>query len=185
MTGRRGMAKVGTVLVMFLLLIGGTQMVFSQEARAEGEFGNVISVNPFGLLLGVANVEYEKVWKPNMSFVGQVVFASESSGRWDWTLLGGGVGVKRYLNTTAPEKFWFGGNASVNYVSAEYRRDSDSSFFLGLAGLVGYKWIFGERFTVEPSFGLLISIGSLSIEGESIPISGLGGALGISLGYAF
>ncbi len=185
MTGRRGMAKVGTVLVMFLLLIGGTQMVFSQEARAEGEFGNVISVNPFGLLLGVANAEYEKVWKPNMSFVGQAVFAFRSSGRWDWTLLGGGVGVKRYLNPTAPEKLWFGGNASVQYVSAEYRGDSDSSLFFGLAGLVGYKWIFGERFTVEPSLGLLISIGSLSIEGESIPISGVGGALGISLGYAF
>jgi len=185
MTGRKGMAKVGTVLVMLLLLIGGTQVVFSREARAEGEFGNVISVNPFGLLLGVANAEYEKVWKPNMSFVGQAVFAFRSSGRWDWTLLGGGVGAKRYLNPTAPEKLWLGGNASVQYVSAEYRGDSDSSLFFGLAGLVGYKWIFGERFTVEPSLGLLISIGSLSIEGESIPISGVGGTLGISLGYAF
>lgn len=36
MRGKRGMAKVGVILVIFLLLIGGTQMVSSQEARAEG-----------------------------------------------------------------------------------------------------------------------------------------------------
>jgi len=184
MSGKRGMAKAGAILVMFILLIGGTQMVSSQEARAEGEFGSVISVNPIGLLLGVANVEYEKVWKPNMSLVGQGLFAFRSSGHWKWSIFGGGVGIKRYLNPTAPEKLWFGGNASLQYVSAEYWGDKDSSIFFGLTGLAGYKWIFGQ-FTVEPSIGLLMSIGSLSIAGQSIPISGVGGALGLSLGYAF
>jgi hypothetical protein len=184
MRWKRGMAKAGIILVVFLLLTGATQIASPQEARAQAEFGSVISINPFGLLLGVANAEYEKVWKPNMSFVGQAVFASRSSGDWDWMLLGGGVGVKRYLNSTAPEKLWFGGNASLQYVSADYGREEGSSVFLGLAGLVGYKWIFGQ-FTVEPSIGLLMSIGSLSIAGESIPITGVGGTLGISLGYAF
>ena len=54
------MAKAGTMLVIFLLVIGATQVVSSQEARAQEEFGSVISVNPIGLLLGVANAEYEK-----------------------------------------------------------------------------------------------------------------------------
>ena len=160
-------------------------MVSSQEARAEGEFGSVISVNPIGLLLGVANAEYEKVWKPNLSLVGQALFAFSSSGGWSWTLLGGGVGVKRYLNPSAPEKLWFGGNASIQYVSAKYGGERDSSIFFGATGLVGYKWVFGEGFTVEPFVGLGISIGSLSIGGESVPLAGVGPAVGISLGYAF
>jgi len=51
--------------------------------------------------------------------------------------------------------------------------------------LAGGKWIFGEGFTVEPSVGLGISIGSLSILGESVPLTGVGAAVGFNLGYAF
>lgn len=184
MRGKRGMAKAGAMLVIFLLLIGATQMVSSQEARAEEEFGSVISVNPIGLLLGVANAEYEWVWKSNVSLVGQALFVFRRSGDWRWTLFGGGVGGKRYLNPTSPEKLWFGGNASLQYVSAEYWGDKDSGIFFGLTGLAGYKWIFGQ-FTVEPALGLTIAIGSLSILGESIPLAGVGPAVGVSLGYAF
>jgi|GEM_PF-3193221 len=185
MTGKRAMAKVGTVLMMFLLLIGGTQMVFSQEARAEGEFGSVISVNPMGLFLGGSFAEYEKVWKPNMSFVGQAHLSFRDSGRWESTVLGAGVGIKRYLNLSAPERLWFGGSASLEYHSAEYRGDEESSIFFGLRGAVGYKWIFGERFTVEPALVLAILIGSLSIEGRSYPWEGINGEVGVGVGYAF
>ncbi|TET43643.1 hypothetical protein E3J59_06055 [Candidatus Aerophobetes bacterium] len=184
MRKKRGMAKAGAILVIFLLLTGTTQIVCSQEARAEKGFGSVISVNPFGLLFGIANAEYEKVWKPNMSLIGQGLFSFRSSGNWKWSIFGGGVGIKRYLNPTAPEKLWFGGNVNLQYVSAEYWGGKDSSIFLGLTGLAGYKWIFGQ-FTVEPSVGLGISIGSLSIGGESVPLAGVGPAVGFNLGYAF
>ncbi len=184
MREKRGMAKAGAILVIFLLLIGATQILSAQEARAEEGFGSVISVNPFGLLFGIANAEYEKVWKPNMSLVGQALFSFGSSGRWEWSTFGGGVGIKRYLNPSAPEKLWFGGNASLQYISAEYWGDRGSGVFFGLMGLAGYKWIFGQ-FTVEPSFGLLISIGSLSIGGRSYPGAGMGAGVGLGLGYAF
>ncbi len=184
MRGKRRMAKAGAILVIFILLTGGIQIVSAQEARAEGEFGSVISANPIGLLFGIANAQYEKVWKSNMSLIGQALFGFRTSGRWRWSIFGGGVGIKRYLHPTAPGELWFGGNASLQYVSAEYWGDKDSSIFLGLTGLAGYKWIFGQ-FTVEPSLGLGISIGSLSIRGKSVPFAGLGAAVGFNLGYAF
>lgn len=185
MRGKRRVAKAAAILVMFLLLIGSAQMVFSEEARAEGEFGNVISVNPMGLFLGGSFAEYERVWKSNMSFVWQAHLSFRDSGRWESTVLGAAGGINRYLNPSAPERLWFGGRWSLEYHSAERGGDEDSSIFVGLRGAAGYKWIFGERFTVEPALVLAILIGSLSIEGRSYPWEGINGEVSLSVGYTF
>jgi len=174
--------KLKMILIGFLFLI-----ISPKDGLSEGspDFKRVVSVNPLGLVLGVGNVSYEWVIKPDFSGVGNLSFSFAKSGGWNWSAFGGGGGVKKYLKPEAPQGLWYGGEGGLLIYSAEYLGIRSSSTFISLGGLVGYKWIVKEGFTIEPQGGLYLSLGSLEILGEGMPLGAISPGIGLNIGYAF
>lgn len=187
----------GFVIGLFFVVVNVSNG-FSEEAV---DFKRVVSVNPVGLVYGIANVGYEWVITPDFAGVGNLLYTSAKFGDWQWSAFGIGGGIKKYAKPTAPEGFWYGGQGGVLIFSAKYKyttvewedlrytyreeTEEGSSTFFALAGLGGYKWIFGEGFVIEPQGGLALIMGRLELLGENIPISTIGACFGVNIGYAF
>ena len=170
------MKKKGICLVLVMMLILG---MAGSTVLAEQRPGSVISTNPLGLLLGVINVEYEKVLNPGMSFYVAPIVAI-----WGGvTVLGGRAGVKKYFGPTAPEGFWFGGFGNFAYVSAGTTVSATS---FGGGANVGYKYFFTDNFSLEASLGLAFIYMSMSVSGYGYGAGAtLAPAGSIGVGYAF
>lgn len=140
---------------------------------------NVVSINPLGFIVGVADVEWERVLRDDLAVAGSILYAGDD---W-WSIFGIGAGVKRYHRALAPEGFWYGGTFSILHASWEVpvwprpRRESIVGFSIG--GGIGYKWIFENNMTIEPSASL-----SFFSAGEA-DIAGVVPGLGLRVGFAF
>ena len=192
---RKGrMIKIFVILGVVLLLGVSANTCFSQEVEKK-ELTQVISVNPLALVYGTANISYEKALKPNLGVEGEVVFASQKMADWEWTAFGVTITAKKYTESSAPLKFWYGGGIGILPISAKYtyfdwtewktKTETASGTFLSLSGSAGYRWLIGEKFTIEGSLGISYYAGSLTIAGEKLPFGGITPTIGLSLGYAF
>jgi hypothetical protein len=170
------MKKKWISLALIIMLILG---MAGSTAVAEERPANVVSTNVLSLLEGVINVEYEKVFNPGMS-----LYASPR------VLIGGAltgfgmiVGIKKYLNPTAPEGLWFGGHGNFAYVSAG---TIVSATGFGGGANAGYKYFLTDNFIIEGSLGLAYIYMSASVSGYTYAAGRTFGVTGrIGIGYAF
>lgn len=181
------MRKVLLICLLVSLLGTGTALAVEQ----------VISANPLGLLVGVANVEYERVMDDDSSWAMRGLFWSDEDGRWDWSAFGAGASYRRYFSPPwteeiyfAPAGWYWAVGADILSVSADRtdiwgRVETGSAVLLGPTAEVGYQWLFGNGFTVEVGAGLSILIGELVVAGEDIPVVGVAPGFTFGLGYAW
>lgn len=131
---------------------------------------NVISVDFLALTQGMINAQYEKAFKPDISWTLGVSFPSSGG-------VGGTVGIRKYIKSTAPEGFWFGGSGGIATVSVS--GVSATGFII--AGNLGYKLILGERFAIEPYLRtgyMLSSIAGYQVDSFNV-------LYGLNIGYVF
>jgi len=191
------MSKRIVVSVIVVLTVLSCGEALCQEAE-KTDWSGVVSFNPLGLVIGAANVNYERVLSPGSAIVVSGAFGKIGSGDWDWTTLGGGLALKKYAMQHAPRGVYLGGSANVLYIDAEYetydisdiwdierKKESDSSVFFSLSGMVGYQWIVGGAFAIDLAGGISYYIGELELGDSEIPLQGIGPYLGFGLGYAF
>lgn len=137
-----------------------------------------VTANPLDLLVGALNGAYEKSLGNYNSFL-------VSGSYYSWTLLsdkitgiGGGVGYRHYLGDEEFNGFFGQGSAGVVFASA--LGVSTTAFDVG--GLAGYKWIFGEGFTLEAGAGASFVLGTL----KGYPgFGGFSPTIMLSLGYSW
>ncbi len=168
------MKKKGICLVLVMMLILG---VVGSTALAGNRPQNIFSGGlsmwywPGEGSITYIDLGYEKALNAGFALHGKGSLGLESG----VTILGGLVGVKKYLGPTAPEGLWIGGFASVSDFSAplgEGLRISANVF--GFGAEAGYRYSFTPNLSVEP------------FARAGYYTSGVGFALslGASIGYA-
>lgn len=165
------MKKLLVVLITLLLIVLFTNVTMAAQEQT-------VTVNPFGLLLGTLNAQYERPIGNEASLLVNGSFLS-------WELLddritgiGVGAGYRKYLGDDDFKGLFGQGVASVNFVSAP---DISATAF-SIEGLAGFKWIYDQGFTVEAGGGARMMFGKL--EGYS-GFGGFSPILALSLGYTW
>ncbi len=164
------------LLLIGLLLLGfclGSGVAVAEEVERPKK---IISVNPLALAQGWINFQDEKLLKPDASVVSE----------WSFFLRGGVIGFgstwggRKYIKPIAPEGFWFGTRFGYVYVFETYSYYRSALFRLG--GNLGYKFLLGGVFTIEPYLGVEYIIGTLN--GYDI-VSVFNIPYGLNIGFAF
>lgn len=102
-----------------------------------------ISVNPVGLAFGLFNVSYEKALTNNQSISISGLYFNDNT--FDITGIGAEAGYNYYFSSEVIRGFHIGGNAGALFLS-----DANSSdTVLTLGANAGYKWVFGEHFSLD------------------------------------
>ena len=164
------MKKKGIYLVLVMMLILG--ILGSTTLAQESVFNGGLSL----LLPGDGTIMYldggyERVLNSGLALHGEAGLGLQSGA----TILRGLLGVKKYLNPTAPEGLWVGGFGSLNYWSDTIPGWSWSGTFFGFGAQGGYKRFFGPNLSVEPFARVGFYTGGV----------GLALIFGAGVGYAF
>ncbi len=169
------MKKKGICLVLAMMLILGVVGSTGLAAnRPQSVFSGGLSVWYWpgeGSITSI-DIGYEKTLNAGFALHGKGSLGLESG----VTILGGLVGVKKYLGPTAPEGLWIGGFASMTDFSAPLGgglRISANVFGFGAEG--GYRYFFTPNLSVEP----FAQAGYYTAE------VGFAFTLGVNLGYTF
>lgn len=181
------------VLVVLIVMVG---IITSLNiANAEEKPEQIISVNPLGLVFGITNVEYEKVFKDNTTWALRGLYWGQETGDWSWSAIGAGGSYRKYFSPNTNPKVFTGGfwGAGVDFlnISADLESfgdtESGSAFFFGPKGEIGYKWLLGQENNISVSIAgeLGYYMGSLEIADTSIPFSGIAFGLPVNIGYAW
>lgn len=137
-----------------------------------------VTVNPFGLLLGMLNGVYEKSLGNQNSFlvagnyISYELLGNKISG------LGIGGGYRSYLGEEDFSGFFAQGTAGVSFVKAP----GVSTTAFDVSALAGFKWIYKHGFTVEAGAGVGMTFGKLEGYAE---FGGFSPKLLLSLGYTW
>lgn len=175
----------GTVLI--------SSVTYAQES-------NVVSINPLGILMGIQNVEFEKVINKNSTI--SLYYADSGftpAEMFDVGFQGTEerVTYRNYLSGNAPTGGWVGG--SFAYSSGDtYKLSSNGSVeayinnlsIIALSVESGYRWTWKNGFNVAPiaMYRFLLTDNLLGTKVESLkdvktPVGGVG--LGVAIGYAW
>lgn len=184
---------VGLIIFTFLLLtINNAALAKELEKPEEKKFFGEISITPLGLTYGTGktgSLAYEIVFEPDLGIEGEILLTgSQKLDGWEWRALffGLAITVKRYIKLVAPTGIWYGGSIGVIPIVMERgEEEGGAHLYFILSGNIGYKWLVGEKFTLEPSLKLNYYIGSGKIGAETFPLGGLRPVVSLSLGYAF
>ncbi len=104
------------------------------------------------------NTTYQSLLGPNLYVTKQLIFGrGESYGKSIDSIIGLGIGFRRYIGSPSLARLWYGGSVSiVNVFNIEALAWPGS--YIGLSGLlmgnIGYTWFFEERLAVEILLGL-------------------------------
>ena len=132
------MKKVSIILLALILTL-----LCANLSMAAGD--QSVTVNPFGLLFGQLNGQYEKSLGNQGSFLVNGSYISLSYNEKKITGIGVGGGYRKYLGDEKFSGFFAQGTGNVYFVSIP----DDSSTIFGISGLAGFKWLFDQGFTVE------------------------------------
>lgn len=169
------MKKKGICLVLVMMLILGVVGSTALAAnRPQSVFSGGLSMWywPGEGSITYIDLGYEKALNAGFALHGKGSLGLESG----VTILGGLVGVKKYLGPTAPEGLWIGGFASVSDFSAplgEGLRISANVF--GFGAQAGYRYSFTPNLSIEP----FAQVGYYTAE------VGFASTFGANVGYAF
>jgi len=164
------MKRKGIYLALVTMLILG--IVGSTALAQESSFSGGLSL----LLPGDGTIMYldggyERVLNSGLALHGEAGLGLQSG----VTIIRGLLGVKKYLNPTAPEGLWVGGFGSLDYWSDTIPGGSWSGTFSGFGAEGGYKHFFTPQLSVEPFARVGFYTGGM----------GLALILGAGVGYAF
>ena len=144
------MKKKGICLVLAMMLIVGMVGSTALAAnRPQSVFSGGLSMWYWpgeGSITSI-DVGYEKTLNAGFALHGKGSLGLESG----VTILGGLVGVKKYLGPTAPEGLWIGCFASISNWSVPLGWGltiSENLFGFGAEG--GYRYFFTPNFSIEP-----------------------------------
>ena len=150
-------------------------------AQETTEYQQVISANPFGLLLEVFNAEYERVISQSSTLgIGGSYFGTD-----DDDYLNLDAFWRFYVNGTPLEGWVFGVKAGVTradlYDDAVEAQDDTQTYF-GAGFDANYSWLLGrdDNFSIGIGFGLKRLLGADEAAIELIPTIRL-----VNIGIAF
>lgn len=158
----------GIVFLFFcLLLIFGQKPVFSDTLRKSSSLSSFpsefVSFTYHGIDtvngdVSYINIAYHSLLGPNLYVTKQLIFGiGESYGKSKDSIVGLGIGFRRYIGSSSLARLWCGGSVSiVNVFNIEALSWPGS--VTGPSGLlmgnIGYTWFFTERLAMEILLGL-------------------------------
>jgi len=156
--------------VMGLAMASLTAPLAAQEVAGPPQHKNVISANPFGLLLEFFNVEYERVVgeSSTIGFVG-LTFTADIENFEDVddeeTYFNGDVFYRFYPSGDPLNGWMFGAKVGVTSVT-------DEGSYFGFGFDVNRSWLLGKRdnFYVGVGFGLKRLVGVSDAQGVEVII---------------
>ncbi len=158
----------GIVFLFFCLLIIFSQKpVFSGTLRKSSFLSSLPSefvsftyhaVDTVNGNVYYINTAYQSLLGPNLYLTKHLIFGrGESYEKSKDSIVGLGIGLRRYTGSSSPARLWYGGSVSiVNVFNIEALAWPGS--YPGLSGLlmgnIGYTWFFKEGLAVEILLGL-------------------------------
>ena len=158
----------GIVFLFFcLLLVFGQKPIFSATLRKSSSLSSLPSkfvsftyhaVDTVNGNVYYINAAYQSLLGPNLYLTKQLIFGrAESYGHSKDSVIGLGIGLRRYTGSSSPARLWYGGSVSiVNVFNIEALAWPGS--YPGLSGLlmgnIGYTWFFKEGLAMEILLGL-------------------------------
>lgn len=154
-------------------------------------------IQPMGLALGVANagIEFTIGRQTTLEIGGVGVYSNEDGIK----IYGGGpgVGIRQYFGEGEPSGMVFGLRADGAWLTAD-NSDADagflgvggfqsrqSEFFVGIGGMLGYRWLTRTGFFFEPMVGYEFFIGERPLVPGSRRLQDrLGPTAGVAVGFA-
>ncbi len=158
----------GIVFLFFcLLLIFSQKPVFSGTLRKSSSLSSLPSefvsftyddIDTVNGDVNYINIAYQSLLGPNVYVTKQLILGrGESYGKSKDSIIGLGIGLRRYAGSSGLAGLWYGGSVSiVNVFNIEAIASPGS--VIGPSGLlmgnIGYTWFLKERLAVEIVLGL-------------------------------
>ena len=154
-------------LFLFLLLVFSQEPVFSGTPGKSSSLSSLPSefvsftyhdIDTVNGDVSYINTTYQSLLGPNLYLTRQLIFGrGESYGKSKDSIIGLGIGFRRYIGSSSPARLWWGGSVSiVNVFNLEVIRYPGS--VTGPSGLltgnIGYTWFLKERLAIEILLGL-------------------------------
>ncbi len=154
-------------LFLCLLLVFSQKPVFSGTLRKSSSLSSLPSefvsltyhaVDTVNGDVSYINIAYQSLLGPNLYVTKQLILGqAESYEKSKDSIIGLGIGLRRYTGSSSPARLWYGGSVSiVNVFNIEALAWPGS--VTGLSGLlmgnIGCTWFFKERWAVEILLGL-------------------------------
>ncbi|HMQ62763.1 MAG TPA: DUF3575 domain-containing protein [Flavilitoribacter sp.] len=150
-------------------------------AKAQG----IIKLNPIGLAFGSLNAGYETFLNDKSSVYVGASFYSRNLIGIKYSGLGLDGQFRFYLsNNDRPKGLYVAPAASVGFIGFKDNSDKFNYTLIRLGAIIGYQWVFSQKFTVEvgigPSYGLITGNyeDSVDVFGDGVLPIGI-----LSLGY--
>jgi hypothetical protein len=160
----------GNIIRTLLLLLALTPLAAGAQ-QAPAQHQQVISANPFGLLLELFNAEYERVLSPTTTAgVGGSTFSNDEDGRY----VNADLFFRFYPQADALDGWAFGAKAGLTTV--------DGGSYLGYGFDANRSWLLGanNNFYVGVGFGLKRLVGGDNLDMQYIPTLRI-----VNIGIAF
>lgn len=172
------------IVIACILVIGLKIYCFSAEKR-DLDYVDAFTVNPFGLLFGIFNIQYQYKIKDKESLTVGGFYWESSTGDWKWSGLAAGFTYRFNLSKKGLTGFSVGPTAGALYVSADYKTTSGTTIFFSPGGELGYQWIW-DGFTLDLNTGIKYNIGNLAIGDKDFLYKGLNwSGLAVNIGWAW
>ncbi len=158
----------GIVFLFFcLLLIFSQKPVFSGTLRKSSSLTSLPSefisftyhdIDTVNGDVSYINTTYQSLLGPNLYVTKQLIFGrGESYGKSKDSIIGVGIGLRRYTGLFGPARLWYGGSVSIvnvfNIEALAYPGSVTGPSGL-LMGNIGYTWFFKEKLAMEIVLGL-------------------------------
>lgn len=177
------MRSLCTVSIVFFVITG---IVFAEGPK------NVVSLQPLGLAIGLANIEFEHAFAPKASFAvrGDAMYLraeSESEDDVRLTGFGGGGSLRFYPLASAPKRAYAGIDVDVIHVSGENEETEEegTATFFTVGGVIGWKWLIADAFAIGLDIGTMYFAGSLDVGDDDVGLAGLRPIAHLYIGLAF
>jgi hypothetical protein len=156
---------------------------------------NVVSFQPLGLALGLANIEYERAFTPKASFAVRAdamylkadIDTDEGTDSGKFTGFGGGASLRFYPLGSSPKRAYAGFDLDAIHVSGE-NEDTDetgSATLFTVGGFVGWKWLIADALAIGLDIGTIYFAGTLDVGDEDAGLAGLRPMTHLYIGMAF
>jgi len=178
-------------LVVVVVLMAGILTVVTPASGQNPQ--RVVSVNPVGLIFGIADVEYQQNIDKSSAWAVEALYWGHKIVDWSWSAVGAGGSYRKWFfsfkgeNPTAPEGGYWSVGVDALFLSATYASERASSFSFGPRGGVGYRWLLGSKknFSISVGIEVMYYFGSIEILGVKMPYTGIGYSTPLSIGYAW
>jgi hypothetical protein len=118
----------------------------------------IVSANPFGLMFGWFNVEFEREMTSSATWGASASWFSLGDDAFDYA--NGNAIVRYYPSGTVLRGFYLGGRGGVYHVSDEF----ESAGFFGAGFEIGYSWLLG----VNQNIGISLGAGATRLFGSEL-----------------